>query len=51
MSLTARAVQAQALVEYVLLFSGVIIVCVIVLAVIGQAIPWSKIVDGFHLLP
>jgi hypothetical protein len=50
-SLTARAVQAQALVEYVLLFSGVIIVCVIVLAVIGQAIPWSKIVDGFHLLP
>jgi hypothetical protein len=43
--------RGQALVEYVLLFSGVVIVCIVVLAAIGQAIPWSKVVDGFHALP
>jgi hypothetical protein len=49
-SFKARA-QGQALVDYVLVFSGVVIVCIVVLAVIGQAIPWSKIVDGFSSLP
>jgi hypothetical protein len=50
-SITARAMAGQALGEYILLFSGVVIVCILVLAAIGQAIPWSRIVDGFHLLP
>jgi hypothetical protein len=45
-----RAIGGQALVDYVLVFSGVVIVCIVVLAAIGQAIPWSKVVDGFHLL-
>jgi hypothetical protein len=43
--------RGQALVDYVLLFSGVVIVCIVVLALIGQAVPWSKVVDGFHLVP
>jgi hypothetical protein len=50
MSPREPASQGQALTEYVLLFSGVVIVCIVALAVIGQAIPWSTITDGFHLL-
>jgi hypothetical protein len=50
-SLKVNGIQGQALVEYVLVFSGVVILCIVVLATIGQVIPWSSIVDGFHLLP
>jgi hypothetical protein len=50
-SFKAHGVLGQALVEYVLVFSGVVILCIVVLAVLGQVIPWSTIVDGFHLLP
>jgi hypothetical protein len=50
-SLKVDGIQGQALVEYVLVFSGVVILCIVVLAVLGQVIPWSTIVDGFHLLP
>jgi hypothetical protein len=50
MSVRARGARGQALVEYVLLFSGVVIVCIVALAAIGQAIPWSTIIDGFHLV-
>jgi hypothetical protein len=45
-----RPTPGQALVEYVLLFSGVIIVCIVALAAIGQAIPWSTVMNGFHLV-
>jgi hypothetical protein len=45
-----RAIGGQALVDYVLVLSGVVIVCIVVLAAIGQAIPWSTVVDGFNLL-
>ena len=51
MSPTARAMQGQALVDYVLVFSGVVIVCILLLAAIGQAIPWATVVDGFRSLP
>jgi hypothetical protein len=47
----AVARQGQALVEYVLLFSGVVILCIVALALIGQAIPWSSITDGMRHLP
>ena len=51
MSPTPRAMAGQALVDYVLVFSGVVIICIVILAAIGQAIPWSKVVDGFQSLP
>jgi hypothetical protein len=50
-SLKVNGIQGQALVEYVLVFSGVVILCIVVLAVLGQVIPWSTIVDGFDSLP
>ena len=48
---SAPRLKGQALVDYVLLFSGVVILCLVVLATIGRVIPWSRIFDGFHLLP
>jgi hypothetical protein len=47
---TCRGTRGQALADYVLLFSAVVIVCILALAVIGQAIPWATIVDGFRSL-
>ena len=43
-------VRGQAIAEYVLLLSGVVIVCIVVLVAIGQAIPWSNIVDRLQLV-
>ena len=50
MSRCAAPKNGQALTEYVLLFSGVVILCILAVIAISQAIPWSPIVDGFQSL-